>query len=1624
MHFAKLYQRAPDGDAFESLADLADELADAARRRRRANSNADSDAAGATTSVAPDHVQLLLSSRENVGSESARPEHFPVAAKPRDAKGKPMVRFAALSTAASPFVNAVLAAQTTRAREALELDAREELYSKVQQVPWENNILWGIDFGAAHGAATGSGAGGGDDRSSSSEQIIETEDGSGDRETTGAVSAATAGGRGDTSMSLASRASAGAYAHPGSFGAPSSSSSSSTGAGHRPPSQQMTRPRLAPTSARPVSAVASAVGAPGSGGAPPEAFDMAKPRTYRWEIPDDPAASRSRRSRASQSSGSHHDASSSISTATTTATATAAASLVSTAAATTATSALPCPLNRELLSDSWVAAIGWSATQDMPPSALVLDANDARLLFAPHTTREDSRPTLRIPERKIGAAEQRLKQLEEDRLSKASRISVAMGGINVGEDTATGPMRTEVGKKPKDTRVVKNIGVVHHSLPAIKLSLTKPELPKSRLRELHRPRGKFKINERLRFVAARPAAVLATRKDESAAMTLTQIKKSADLYPTAGGKLIVIEYSEQTPPMLASPGMAARILHYWRPPVDASDANDLSSLGKKKVKRATAAKPPDMAMGQVITLGPRDESPFVGDIPPGRMVTSLNSKLYKVPLFPHKPTAPFAPTPEARSRGDAVLFLLCRAVSKGKKSSAGAGGLGSLAAATTTVHVMELPDVFIAGQVEPQMEVPAPNSRGANEFIRQYMSFHILRLFKKASDGERLKIEDIARAFPNQSATAIRKRMKEVATFERGGNDSGWWKKKPAAQLTSEEEIRTRISPESVCLYESMMAGQRRLLDIGLTDIGLTKLFTPAEVNGAIKRLLKRLELRKQQLAATLIEPQHLERRAKEKARDALWKADALVRKLERDIQVARYIDEQLQLTPWNLTNNYVECHLQGKGSGMLKLGGIGDPTGRGEGFSFVRVPQSRAKKKDDDDDASGAAGGAGGTGASGAGGTGKSGGAVPKAVAAVTGTAADLRKLKMKEAGDVLRNLGLAEADIKKLRRWDRVHMIRELSNRATAHGFKVLSKFARDERRSLSAQQQEYRKKCDVIYARQMDVLSSGATTFSSDDASDDGDDDDLDEWEKDIEAGITGGNDMEKISKGGPKNLFAKGGGGLNRSAESLREREDAVELRRLMEEMKEDSGAPSASASAVRRPDVDASSLRSQLRASGIKESATAGASSGTTSRPGGALAVSSRGGSVLSSALATPTEHLSRAGSPTPSGRRSEPPSASSSAVRRPVPSGRKVLKRTTRVIEEDGSESVKIEFIVDERHVARFRAMQQRKERQQKSEERALLRKRKRVLALDAAADAATADSGAGIIDKAKKRKQLQEELKQLEITEQQNRGYQALLETQGEDGALLLLGGTPQKGQVRCTQCGQAGHIRTNRSCPLYLVDDARATGATSASASTGKKSDGDAAMPLKLKLKPVALHMASDGASDSDQSTTAAGSTTLNLSELRDGARKHLAEKKRKRLQDVREQAEVYKRPYVGHAVTQSRSRMPASQLNSSLARVVSALVAMPESELFRAAVDATVVPDYYRVIKQPMDLATIARKVRDCVYASVREFVKDLELVVSNSKVYNGDAATSVITANAVKVLKAAHDELASLSASDNN
>jgi transcription initiation factor TFIID subunit 1 len=531
--------------------------------------------------------------------------------------------------------------------------------------------------------------------------------------------------------------------------------------------------------------------------------------------------------------------------------------------------------NVELSSGKWLSDIVWD---DTSPSAkkihfrLLLDLNDDQMIF------EDENQDL---DRLEGAAPGAIPvKRGRGRSGKRRHLMlpnrVLMSGIFMGRGREADKFNLSNDNYylTKALQMRKRVEkTIQHSLPAWKIMMVKTHLEPPELREFHRPRTKFPINTNLRVIPAEDAKEKGKKKGASGLMR-DLIRHRKDL-SAREGRVILTEYVEEFPPMLNNLGMGSKIRNYYRK-MDRSDNPTLSFND-----------------GDNIMLEEEDMSPFLGDIPKGTTVQAIENNLYKAPMFRHNPQ----PTD----------FLLIKT-------------------ADNKFAIREIPTTYSVGQLQPLIEVPAPNSRTANQFIKNRLQSFVYRVFREKrtenpSEQPNLKITDVATAFPGQSDNSIRKRLKHCAEFRRGGDDCGSWLLKDTFQLPSDEEIRRMISPEEVCAYESMLSGAQRLHDFGIERLHQV---TPA-LQAAVQSV---------------------------PAGHALRKA-------------CKFIEEELQLTSWNLTQNFINA-MQGKG--LLQITGFGDPSGRGEAYSYLRLAQKVANPKIEKDKE-------------------------PKAI--VTGTDADLRKVR-----------------------------------------------------------------------------------------------------------------------------------------------------------------------------------------------------------------------------------------------------------------------------------------------------------------------------------------------------------------------------------------------------------------------------------------------------------------------------------------------------------------------------------------------------------------------------------------------------------------------------------------------------
>lgn len=57
-------------------------------------------------------------------------------------------------------------------------------------------------------------------------------------------------------------------------------------------------------------------------------------------------------------------------------------------------------------------------------------------------------------------------------------------------------------------------------------------------------------------------------------------------------------------------------------------------------------------------------------------------------------------------------------------------------------------------------------------------------------------------------------------------------------------------------------------------------------------------------------------------------------------------------------------------------------------------------------------------------------------------------------------------------------------------------------------------------------------------------------------------------------------------------------------------------------------------------------------------------------------------------------------------------------------------------------------------------------------------------------------------------------------------------------------------------------------------------------------------------------------------------------------------------------------------------------------------RSPVDELIYPDYRSKVSTPMDLLTVKEQLNSGTYKNITEFIKDMDLIFTNSKIYTPD------------------------------
>jgi hypothetical protein len=191
-------------------------------------------------------------------------------------------------------------------------------------------------------------------------------------------------------------------------------------------------------------------------------------------------------------------------------------------------------------------------------------------------------------------------------------------------------------------------------------------------------------------------------------------------------------------------------------------------------------------------------------------------------------------------------------------------------------YIREIKNLFVVGQTYPVTEVPGPHSRKITNTVKHRLQTIACKILAK-SPGERLKISRLMKYFPDQNELQMRQRLKEFMEYHRRGPHQGFWRLKPAWHVPTPAEMLKMVTPEQVVLMESMQVGQRHLQDLG---------YSGGAEGGA-------------------------------------------------EGGDESHLSVEQQLAPWITTKNFL---LATQAKAMLRLHGEGDPTGRGEAFSMLRV--------------------------------------------------------------------------------------------------------------------------------------------------------------------------------------------------------------------------------------------------------------------------------------------------------------------------------------------------------------------------------------------------------------------------------------------------------------------------------------------------------------------------------------------------------------------------------------------------------------------------------------------------------------------------------------------------------------
>ncbi|XP_026472569.1 transcription initiation factor TFIID subunit 1 [Ctenocephalides felis] len=1049
--------------------------------------------------------------------------------------------------------------------------------------------------------------------------------------------------------------------------------------------------------------------------------------------------------------------------------------------------------NEELVYGKWEDDVIWDAQamNKIPkPKILTLDPNDENIILGipddidPSKIQQDTGPAPKV-------------KIPHPHVKKSKILLGKAGVINVLQEDAPPPppkspdrdpfnISNDVYYMPRSLESSMRLKVgggnlIQHSTPVVELRapFIQTHMGPIKLRNFHRPPLKKFSHGPLATPSAVPVNPLLKHIKKKAKQREQERMASGggDVFfmrtpedlSGKDGELVLIEFCEEHPPLMNQVGMCSKVKNYY----------------KRKASKDNG--PEEFRYGEIAYA---HTSPFLGILPPGKSMQVIENNMYRAPIYEH-----------AIPKTD---FLIIRT--------------------RTSYSIREVDALFAAGQECPLFEVPGPNSKRANNFVRDFLQVFIYRLFWKSKDNpRRIKMDDIKKAFPSHSESSIRKRLKLCADFKRTGMDSNWWVIKPEFRLPSEEEIRAMVSPEQCCAYFSMIAAEQRLKDAGY---GEKFIFAQQD---------------------------------------------------DDDEEMQLKMDDEVKVAPWNTTRAYIQAV---RGKCLLQLTGPADPTGCGEGFSYVRIPNKPTQTKEEQE-------------------------SQPKRT--VTGTDADLRRLSLNNAKALLRKFGVPEEEIKKLSRWEVIDVVRTLSTEKAKAGEEGMTKFSRGNRFSIAEHQERYKEECQRIFDLQNRVLSS-AEVLSTDEG----------------ESSVSEESDLEEMGKN-IENMLANKKTSIQLSLE--REEQERQELRKMI------MGEGGLSEADRKKKKDEDESVPSN------------------TCPPGRVLRISR--------------------------------------TFREPEGKEYTRVEIVRRIPVIDAY--AKIRSTKDEAFIRQFATLDDAQKEEMKREKRRIqeqLRRIKRNQERERLLGRLPPDNNPSTPSSSERSSTTSMTTPPVysNTTPSPTR-----LKKMNDDSPRRRKTKLKPDLKLKCGACGNVGHMRTNKACPLY-------TG-------TMLNSQFNVAMTEEQE-EEIQKEFTAD-----DEDLVNVEGTKVKLSGK---LLKQCEEiKRRSLLLKVPKEAMGRKRKRPGtdvHCDYLKRHQRPANRrrtdpvivLSTILESILNEMRDLPDVQPFLFPVNGKLVPDYYRIVQQPMDLQTIRENLRQKKYHSREEFLADVNQIVENSALYNGSKTSLTVAA----------------------